>query len=424
MGLKAGPSVRAPSKNANGSRGGLTEETASGIGERIYSVRLRLDRSVPGFAAMLGVSADVVAGWEAGRGVDREALTLIAASTDTAMEWLIAGLSPEQVAAFHARGAQPGSRRPGSGGARAPTEERPRRCISGAVADRAADLEMLPTGTRPHSRAYPRGVFSISTRSRGAAICRRALGRIDCSPSAPSKWAARRVVRPNDGRRAAKIAKLPGTRFAYPRRRRLLEDGADDRRMISAAPRRFLRATPVTAGFDPRRAPAWPAPTATPIYLDRDGRTARVDVQLGSITKRMVIDTVATGLSIPAWIAERLLWRREAVEAQSAIMTLANGREELRQGVKLWSVSVGGRTLLDVYATVAPHEAEPLLGFPVLNQGADFHHRHRRRPSDHGLTATAAGPTASTSAPAGATRSSARRDNPPACRRTAPRRRG
>ncbi|RBP14359.1 clan AA aspartic protease (TIGR02281 family) [Roseiarcus fermentans] len=128
----------------------------------------------------------------------------------------------------------------------------------------------------------------------------------------------------------------------------------------------------MTAGFDPGRAPARPAPTTTPIYLDRDGRTARVDVQLGSITKRMVIDTGATGLSIPAWIAERLLWRREAVEAQSAVMTLANGREELRQGVKLWSVTVGGRTLLDVYATVAPHEAEPLLGFPVLNQAGRF----------------------------------------------------
>ncbi|RBP14360.1 hypothetical protein DFR50_109113 [Roseiarcus fermentans] len=71
---------------------------------------------------MLGVSADVVAGWEAGRGVDREALTLIAASTDTAMEWLIAGLSPEQVAAFHAA-ARSQVRGDRLGRGRAPTDE-------------------------------------------------------------------------------------------------------------------------------------------------------------------------------------------------------------------------------------------------------------------------------------------------------------
>ena len=113
-------------------------------------------------------------------------------------------------------------------------------------------------------------------------------------------------------------------------------------------------------------------PTATPIYVDQDGRTVRVDVQLGSITRRMVIDTGATGLSLPKSVADRLLMRREAVESGGAILTLANGREERRQGIKVWSVSLGGHTLLDVYATVAPHAAEPLLGFPVLNQVGRF----------------------------------------------------
>lgn len=115
-----------------------------------------------------------------------------------------------------------------------------------------------------------------------------------------------------------------------------------------------------------------PAPTATPIYLDRDRRTVRVDVKLGSITKRMVIDTGATGLSVPGWIADRLLIRREAIRSESARFTLANGAKEIRSGIKVWSVSVGGHTLLDVYATVAPHEAEPLLGFPFLNHVGRF----------------------------------------------------
>ena len=54
------------------------------------------------------------------------------------------------------------------------------------------------------------------------------------------------------------------------------------------------------------------------------------------------------------------------------MLTLANGEEENRRGLRLCSVSVGGHTLFDVYATVAPRASEPLLGFPVLNQLGRF----------------------------------------------------
>ncbi len=116
-----------------------------------------------------------------------------------------------------------------------------------------------------------------------------------------------------------------------------------------------------------------PSPrTSTPIYLDPDRRTVRVDVQLGSITRRLVIDTGATGLSLPQWIVDGLLARREARACESAIYTLANGVSELRRGIRVWSVSLGRHTLFDVYASVAPHGAEPLLGFPLLNQVGRF----------------------------------------------------
>jgi len=120
-----------------------------------------------------------------------------------------------------------------------------------------------------------------------------------------------------------------------------------------------------------RRSPR-SGPTATPIYLDRDGRSVRVDVRLGSLIHRMVIDTGATGLSIPRLVAERLVLRREAIESDGAILTLANGGRERRRGIRVWAVSVGSHTLRDVYATVAPHPSEPLLGFPVLNQLGRF----------------------------------------------------
>jgi len=120
------------------------------------------------------------------------------------------------------------------------------------------------------------------------------------------------------------------------------------------------------------RRPTRSGPTATPLYLDRDGRSVRVDVRLGSLTHRMVIDTGMTGLSIPMLVAERLLLRREAFESDNAILTLANGAKEWRRGIEVCSVSVGGHTLLDVYATVASYPSEPLLGFPILNQLGRF----------------------------------------------------
>ena len=112
--------------------------------------------------------------------------------------------------------------------------------------------------------------------------------------------------------------------------------------------------------------------TATAIYLDRDGRSVRVDVRLGSFTHRMVIDTGMTGLSIPLLVAERLLLRRDAIESDDAIVTLANGAREWRRGIEIRSVSVAGHTLRDVHATVASHASEPLLGFPILNQLGRF----------------------------------------------------
>src|SRR5208337_3277999 len=109
-----------------------------------------------------------------------------------------------------------------------------------------------------------------------------------------------------------------------------------------------------------------------PIYLDRDGRSVHIDVGLGSVTKRMLIDTGATGVSIPESVADRLLLQREAVEAESAVVTLANGSKDRQRGVRILLISIGGHVLHDVYANVAPDSSEPLLGFPVLNQVGRF----------------------------------------------------
>lgn len=128
------------------------------------------------------------------------------------------------------------------------------------------------------------------------------------------------------------------------------------------------------------------APAATPVDLDQDGRAVRFDVQLGSITKKMVIDTGAMGLSLPKWIADRLILRREAIESDNAIFTLANGKKETRSGIRVWSGSVGGRTLLDVYATVRPARRRTASRLSCRQSGRAVHHRHHRGPADRGLT--------------------------------------
>ena len=80
----------------------MSERTMAGIGERIRSLRLRMDRSEQSFAALIGVEPEVVRAWEQGRAIDRDALLLIAAATDAQMEWLIAGLTPTEVEAVRA----------------------------------------------------------------------------------------------------------------------------------------------------------------------------------------------------------------------------------------------------------------------------------------------------------------------------------
>ena len=80
--------------------GGLSRETMAGVGARIKSLRLRLDRSEQSFAALLEVEPDLVRLWERGEDIDRDALILIASSTDTEMEWLVAGLTPPEVEAI------------------------------------------------------------------------------------------------------------------------------------------------------------------------------------------------------------------------------------------------------------------------------------------------------------------------------------
>jgi clan AA aspartic protease (TIGR02281 family) len=125
----------------------------------------------------------------------------------------------------------------------------------------------------------------------------------------------------------------------------------------------------------PRPSPRPPSQTddgTVPIYLNDGGRSVWVDVQLGSLTQRMLIDTGATSISVPNSVANELLRHGEATLDDPGQVTIANGSTYAVSLIRIDTVRVGNRVLHDVIAGVSPEQASPLLGFPVLNQAGRF----------------------------------------------------
>jgi clan AA aspartic protease (TIGR02281 family) len=126
-------------------------------------------------------------------------------------------------------------------------------------------------------------------------------------------------------------------------------------------------------------APAAPTDTSTqtlvdavPIFLNDDGRSVWIDVQLGSLTQRMLVDTGATSIAVPKSLANDLLRRGEASLDDPSQVTIADGSTHAESLIRIETVRIGNRVMHDVIAGVTPERASPLLGFPVLNQVGRF----------------------------------------------------
>jgi uncharacterized protein YraI len=111
---------------------------------------------------------------------------------------------------------------------------------------------------------------------------------------------------------------------------------------------------------------------SVPIYVDDSGRAVRVDVQLGSMTQRMLIDTGATNLSLPRSVANDLLQRGEATLDDAGRVTIADGSMLAITRIRVGTLRIGDRVLHNIDAGVLPDGSEPLLSFPVLNQAGKF----------------------------------------------------
>ena len=98
----------------------------------------------------------------------------------------------------------------------------------------------------------------------------------------------------------------------------------------------------------------------------RQGSLMRVDVRLNDVvTAPFLIDTGASGVSLPSWVAERLGIRVRADTPHVRVLT-ANGVVS-RALVQLDSVEIGGARVEGLEATVNPSMEIGLLGGAFLN---------------------------------------------------------
>jgi clan AA aspartic protease (TIGR02281 family) len=118
----------------------------------------------------------------------------------------------------------------------------------------------------------------------------------------------------------------------------------------------------------PAAPPRLSQPTNDSVPLYFDGRPeARVDVQVGSQSIRMLVDTGASMIAIPAAVSDRLIAAGEAEYGPQMPVTLANGAVINVPVINIHKVVIGSHVLRNVSAGVSPEGAEALLGFSVLN---------------------------------------------------------
>jgi predicted aspartyl protease len=109
---------------------------------------------------------------------------------------------------------------------------------------------------------------------------------------------------------------------------------------------------------------------SVPIY-STDTR-AEVDVSLGSLTARFVIDTGAQAMSLTNGLAKQLLSRGEARLGPSRNWCGYDGACSWHETIVIRRLSIGSHTITDVFAVVVGDGAPDLLPFPVLNRFGKF----------------------------------------------------
>jgi clan AA aspartic protease (TIGR02281 family) len=108
------------------------------------------------------------------------------------------------------------------------------------------------------------------------------------------------------------------------------------------------------------------------VPIRSNDRKSMVEVNLGGFNQWMLIDTGATDLVVPLSIAKDLVEKGKADRLPDAEVTTADGSKHTAPVILIHHVSLGDHSIANVMAGVEPDDAEPLLGFPVLNLFGKF----------------------------------------------------
>jgi hypothetical protein len=115
----------------------------------------------------------------------------------------------------------------------------------------------------------------------------------------------------------------------------------------------------------------WGVQDSVPIYPSANYMAAMVDVQLGSRTTRMTIDTGANIMSLPQSIADELVRNGDAQWGEKDHFTMADGSTKEEWTVNINRVTIGRHSVNNVKAGVL-EEGSLLLPFTLLSHIGRF----------------------------------------------------
>jgi clan AA aspartic protease (TIGR02281 family) len=104
-----------------------------------------------------------------------------------------------------------------------------------------------------------------------------------------------------------------------------------------------------------------------------DNRRPYIDVTLGGLSARMLLDTGATDLVVTEKIADELVRSGDAEWIETAHVKLADGTTKDARYIRVHRVAIGSHILHDIEAGVTNSDsADLLIGFPVINEIGRF----------------------------------------------------
>ena len=109
---------------------------------------------------------------------------------------------------------------------------------------------------------------------------------------------------------------------------------------------------------------------SVPIYSYANGEATKIDVLMGGLPLRMLLDTGATLSLISDEVASRLTREGNAERQKDGLFTMADGSQRRMPVILIYEVRIGRHLIRNVRAGVSADQI--LLAFPVVNGIAPF----------------------------------------------------